>query len=174
MDEPAPRPTRHILLVGMPGSGKSTIGPLLAARLGLPFHDGDAMIEARLGLSVAEVFARRGEGRFRREEKRLLAELLGGPPAVIAAGGGAFLDPQTRALAAEHAVAIRLDADLQTLERRLRDMKDRPLLAGEGALAALKAARDPVYALASFSVDASRAPDAVVATIIAALSEPTR
>ena len=156
----------------MPGSGKSTIGPPLAAHLGLPFHDSDAMIEARLGLSVAEIFARRGEGRFRSEEKKLLAELLGGPPAVIAAGGGAFLEPQMRALAAERAVPIWLEADLQTLERRLRDTKDRPLLNGEGALTALKAARDPVYALASVSVDASHAPDAVVATIIAALSEP--
>ena len=171
MDEPAPRPTRPILLVGMPGTGKSTIGSLLAAHLGLPFHDSDAMIEAGLGQSVAEIFTRHGEACFRHEEKALLADLMAGPPAVIAAGGGAFLDPETRALAAGRVVAVWLDADLNIIEGRLRTTVDRPLLASEGALDELKAARDPLYALADLRVDASRRPDEAVAAIAAGLVE---
>lgn len=174
MHDPTPRPNRPILLVGMPGSGKSTIGPLLAARLRLPFHDSDTIIEGRLGLDVTEIFDRLGEGRFRSEEKTLLAELIEGPPAVIAAGGGAFLDPDVRALAADRAVAIWLAADLGTLQRRLRDKMDRPLLAGEGALAEFQAQRDPVYALAAIRVDAASAPACVVEAIIGALSEPAK
>ena len=174
MDEPAPRPTRPILLVGMPGAGKSTIGPLLAARLGLRFNDSDAMIEERLGLGVAEIFTQHGEGRFRSEEKRLLAELIGGPPAVIAAGGGAFPDPQTRALANDRGIVIWLDTDLETLGERLCGTNNRPLLAGEGALAALKTERDAVYALARVRVDATPPPAQVVVSIIAALVEPAR
>ena len=174
MDEPAPRTSRPILLVGMPGSGKSTVGPLLAKRLALPFHDSDTMTEARLGMSVAQIFARHGEPKFRAEEKRLLAELVAGAPAVIAAGGGAILDPDTRALADSRAISIWLDADLEILADRLRGATDRPLLAGNGALAAIKAARDPLYALAALRVDAANPPEEVLAAILAALAEPAR
>ena len=171
MDEPAPRTSRPRLLVGMPGSGKSTIGPLLAERLGLPFQDSDAMIEARLGMSIAQVFDRQGEASFRAEEKRLLAGLIGGPPAVIAAGGGAFLDPQTRAAALERAIPVWLDAPLAILATRFSAAADRPLLAGRDRLAGMKAARDPIYALASVRVDAARPAAEVAAAIAAVLTE---
>ncbi|MGE0180565.1 MAG: shikimate kinase [Sphingomonas sp.] len=174
MDEPAPRPIRPILLVGMPGSGKSTIAPLLAAHLGRPAHDVDALVETRLGMSIARIFARHGERGFRAEEKELIAALLAGPAAVIAAGGGAFLDPETRALVLERGYAIWLDADLVTLTARGLDGATRPLLAEPGRLAALKASRDPVYALAQVRVDAGQPPDAIVAAIVTALAEPAR
>lgn len=174
MDDPAPTPKRPILLVGMPGSGKSTIGPLLAARLGLPFRDTDAMIETRLGTSIAQIFEQYGEARFRADEKALMTALLHEPAAVIAGGGGAFLDPGTRAVAISCATTIWLDADLATLSRRLGAATDRPLLASADRLAALKAARDRVYALAAIRVDASPAPDRVAAGIVAALTEPAR
>ena len=174
MEEPVPRSSRPILLVGMPGSGKSTIGPLLAERLGLPFHDCDTMIEARLGMSVAQVFARLGEARFRTEEKRVIATLLEAEPAVIAAGGGAFLDPEIREAALRRAVPVWLDAGLATLAKRLRGAEERPLLAGRDALAAMKAERDPVYALAPVRVDSARPPGEVVEAIAAALAEPAR
>lgn len=174
MDEPAPTPSRPLLLVGMPGSGKSTVGPLLAERLGLPFHDTDSIIEARLGMSIAEMFACRGEPEFRAEEVRLLGSLIALGPAVIAAGGGAFLDPGTRALALARAVAVWLDADIATLRARLAGADDRPLLAGLDRLAAMKAKRDPLYALAPVRVNSARAPAEVVESIAAARTEPAR
>ncbi|MGQ0661499.1 shikimate kinase [Sphingosinicella sp.] len=176
MDRPAPRPSRPILLVGLPGAGKSTIAPLLAARLGLAAHDSDALIEAALGRSIADIFREHGETRFRDEERRMLGELLAGPAAVIAAGGGAWLDAETRASVLGTAATIWLDADLDTLAARLDDGRDRPLLAGDvrGRLAALKVARDPLYALAAIRIDAGQAPERVVAAILAALAEPVR
>ena len=174
MDEPVPRSSRPILLVGMPGSGKSTIGPLLAERLGLPFHDCDAMIEQQLGMTVAQIFARLGEARFRAEEKGLIGTLLEAEPAVIGAGGGAFLDPEIREAALKRAVPVWLDAGLATLAKRLRGVDERPLLAGRDALAAMKAQRDPVYALAPMRVDATLPPGEVVGAIATALAEPAR
>lgn len=174
MDEPDPRTSRPILLVGMPGSGKSTIGRLLADRLGLAVHDTDATIAARLGLPIAEIFARHGEPRFRAEEKRELATLLNGAPGVIAAGGGAFIEAGNRMLTLESAHVLWLDADLTTLEKRLDGASNRPLLAERGALARLKAERDPVYALAPVRIDSAPPPEAVVAAIMAALAEPAR
>lgn len=174
MDEPARQSSRPILLVGMPGSGKSAIGPLLAERLALPFHDSDILIEARLGMSVAQIFARHGEQRFRAEEKCLVAALVAGPPAVIAAGGGAFLDAGMRALATGRAISVWLDVDLPVLAARLRGSTGRPLLTGDGDLAAIKAERDPLYALASLRVNAANPPGEVVAAILAALAEPAR
>jgi len=174
MDDPAPTPSQPILLVGMPGSGKSTIGPQLAGRLRLPFHDTDAIIEARLEMRIAHIFARFGEGAFRAEEKALVTDLLVETPAVIAAGGGAFLDQETRAFALVRATTIWLDADLATLSGRLGGASDRPLLGDEGRLSALKKARDPVYALASIRIDASGSADRVVAAILAALSVSAR
>jgi shikimate kinase len=176
MDRRAPTPDRPILLVGLPGAGKSTFAPLLAAELGVPSHDSDTLIEAAHRRSVSEFIREDGEPAFRAEERRVVQELLRRGPSVIAAGGGAWLDAEVRSLTSEQAIAIWLDAPLETLAGRLGDARSRPLLAGDvrGKLATLKAARDPVYALASIRVDVARAPALAVATVIAALTEPAR
>ena len=175
MDRPSPTPSRPILLVGLPGAGKSTIAPLLAAALGVPSHDSDALVVAALGRSIAEIF-RESEAGFRAEERRVLGELLAGAPSVIAAGGGAWLDAETRALGLARATTVWLDAELDALAPRLGDSHDRPLLGGDagGRLVALKAARDPLYALAPIRVDAAPPPPQVVGGILAALAEPAQ
>lgn len=174
MDRPATPPSRPILLVGLPGAGKSTIAPLLAAALRLPSRDSDDFVEAALGRSVVDIFRNEGEARFRAEESRILAELLAEPPSVIAAGGGAWLDADTRMSALTYATTIWLDADLDTLIERLGNERQRPLLAGNARerLATLKAERDPLYALASLRIDAAQTPPDIVAAILVALAEP--
>jgi len=171
-----PTPSRPILLVGLPGAGKSTIASLLAKTLGLPSHDSDRLIEAALGRSVADIFREEGEAYFRREERRVLLSLLTGSTAVIAAGGGALLDPDVRALAGGRTTMVWLDAGPDILTARLGEAVDRPLLAGDvrGMLAALKAARDPVYALAPIRIDAAPPRMEIVDAILAALAEPVR
>lgn len=147
----------HIALVGMPGSGKSTVGPLLAERLRLAFVDVDEAIEARHG-PIGDLFAR-GEAGFRAAEREVIGALLGGPPAVLALGGGAFADDATRAMVRRAARTIHLDAPLDMLAARVGDGAGRPLLA-EGpmaALARLHAVRAGHYAEADVAVDASRA-----------------
>ena len=112
--------TRSIVLVGLPGAGKSSIGRRLAARLGCPFLDTDAEIEAAAGLPVSEIFARYGEAHFRDGERRVIARILAGPPVVLATGGGAFNDPRTRAaVRASGAVAVWLRCSLPALVRRI-------------------------------------------------------
>lgn len=174
MDCRAPTPDRPILLVGLPGAGKSTLAPLLAKALGLPARDSDALIEQAMGRSIAEIFAGEGESRFRAEERRVLERLLSGPAAVIAAGGGALLDPGLREAAQARATTIWLDADLDTLAARLGDARGRPLLVGDirARLTALKRTRDPIYATAPIRVDAGLVPEAVVTAILDALAEP--
>lgn len=176
MDRPATPPSRPILLVGLPGAGKSTIAPLLAAALGLPSHDSDALIEAVHGQSLPDLFRAQGEAAFRSEERRVVANLLAGPAAVIATGGGAWLDPEIRAVASERALTLWLDADLETLVRRLGGARGRPLLAGDvrARLAALKAIRDPIYGRAHIHVDATSTPASVVAAIRTSLAEIVR
>ena len=163
-------PSRAVVLVGMPGAGKSTVGPVLAQELGLPFQDSDALIEEEAGFSISEIFRRHGERWFRRAERRVIADLLRGPPIVIAVGGGAFLAPGTRALALRRSSVFWLDAGLAVLHRRA-DGGGRPLLAGDSAnhLAILKRERDTVYALAHVRIDATAAPALVAQAILASL-----
>ena len=164
-----------IVLVGMMGSGKSSIGQKLAQRLGLKFVDADAEIAAAAGMSIPEVFARFGEGYFRDGERRVLCRLLNGGPMVLATGGGAFLDPRTRRRIAERGVSIWFDADHETLLRRVRRKGDRPLLHTEdpaGTLRRLMDERNPVYATADLKLVSQDVPhEAMVEQTLALLAE---
>lgn len=159
------------------GAGKSTVGRRLALRLGLPFVDADAEIEAAAGLTVTEIFERFGEAYFRDGERRVLARLMevgaNGRAQVIATGGGAFVDPATRAAILETALAVWLDARPDVLADRVSRRDTRPLLRGRDPLAVLEelaAVRNPLYALAPIRVSSHRAPhDSTVNAILKAL-----
>lgn len=167
---------RSIVLVGMPGAGKSTIGRRLASLLRLPFVDADHEIERAAAMTIPEIFEKYGEAEFREGEKRVIARLLEGGRQVIATGGGAFMAEETRAAVAARAVSVWLKADVETLIGRVRRKSNRPLLAGadpEGALRRLLAAREPVYATADVTVQSRDvAHDDVVAALLAALARP--
>ena len=164
---------RHVALVGMPGSGKSTVGPLLAAALEMPFHDLDADIAARHG-PIPAIFAAHGEAAFRAHERAALARRLAGAPCVIALGGGAFADPGTHALARRGARTIWLRATLDTLAARVGDGADRPLLAGDpaAALARLLEARADAYAAADHTLDADGDAAHIAARALTLLTAP--
>jgi len=153
------RPDRTIVLVGMMGVGKTTIGKRLAQRLGMRFIDADAEIEKAAGYTVPEIFEKFGEAQFRDGERRVIARLLKDEPAhVLAAGGGAFNDPETRERVAERGISVWLRAGLDVLARRVARRNNRPLLAGgdmEEKLAALLEQREPIYALAELHLDTS-------------------
>jgi shikimate kinase len=119
---------RPIVLVGLMGAGKSTVGKRLARRLGLPFVDSDSAIEDAAGYSAAEIFERFGEKDFRDGERRLVARLIDGSVGVIATGGGAFVDPRTRKLLNERAITVWLDAPVDVLAERTSRRNNRPLL----------------------------------------------
>jgi shikimate kinase len=165
---------RAIVLIGLMGVGKTTVGRRLAARLGLGFVDADHEIELAAGLSVAEIFERFGEAHFRDGERRVIARLIDGTPKVIATGGGAFMNEATRALILERATAVWLDADLDTLAARVSRRDDRPLLRGKNArsvLGDLAAVRNPIYALAPVHIKSQMHPhdltvDAIVGKLI--------
>ena len=147
---------RSIVLVGLMGAGKTSIGRRLAARLGLLFRDADAEIELAAGCSIPELFRRYGERDFRDGERRVIRRLLAGEPLVLATGGGAYMDAQTRATIRTDAVSVWLRVALPTLVRRVSSRNNRPLLQdGDPAdiLAGLMAARHPTYAEADVVVD---------------------
>jgi shikimate kinase/3-dehydroquinate synthase len=147
---------RSIVLVGLMGAGKTSIGRRLAARLGLPFRDVDAEIELAAGCTIPELFARYGEPAFRDGERRVIRRLLSGDPMVLGYGGGAFMDADTRAATRQEAVSIWLRCALPTLVRRVAGRDNRPLLAGgdrEATLRRLMDTRHPVYAEADVIVD---------------------
>ena len=164
---------RSVVLVGMMGAGKSSIGRRLAMRLGIPFVDADTEIEKAAGMSIPDMFATRGEPDFRAGEARVIARLLDGGPQVLATGGGAFMNPDTRAAIGVKGVSIWLNADFDTLMRRIRRRHDRPLLHTDDPAATLQQlidARYPVYGLADFTVLSREVPhDKIVDEIIAAL-----
>src|SRR3569623_2829177 len=139
---------RSIVLVGMMGVGKSTIGRRIAARLKLPFVDADTEIEAAAGMTFPEIFERHGEPYFRDGEARVIARLLDGGPIVLATGGGAFMREETRTRIGAKAVSIWLRADHDVIMRRVRRRADRPLLQTadpEATVARLLGEREPVY-----------------------------
>lgn len=122
-----------ILLVGLMGSGKTSVGKRLARRLSLPFVDGDQEIEKAAGLSLVDVLKCFGEKEYRAGEERVMKRLLQGTPCVLASGGGSFVAAQTRELAKEHAVTIWLKADIDTLYHRTAGRTRRPFLLGDNA-----------------------------------------
>ncbi|SCB41502.1 shikimate kinase [Bradyrhizobium yuanmingense] len=165
---------RSIVLVGMMGVGKSTIGRRLAARLRLPFIDADTEIEmAHAGMTIPEIFAAHGEPYFRDGEARVIARLLEGGPIVLATGGGAFMREETRARIAAKAISIWLRADHDVIMRRVRRRADRPLLQTadpEGTVTRLLAQREPIYANADLTIASRDVPhDRIVEECIEAL-----
>jgi len=169
-----PRPAQSIVLVGLMGAGKTSIGKRLAVKLGLPFYDADHEIERAAGITIAEIFARHGESHFRAGEKRVIQRLLNQGPIVLAPGGGAFIDPETRALIRNQAISIWLHCPLPILVNRVRGRTHRPLLnSGDPAeiLRSLSAERNPIYAEADIVIFGSEdPPEVTVQTIIDALS----
>ena len=165
---------RSIVLVGMMGAGKSSIGRRVAARLGIAFVDADVEIEEAAGMSIAEIFAAHGEPYFRAGEARVIARLLDHGPQVLATGGGAFMNEQTRANIRDRGVSVWLKAELDVLTRRLKRRNDRPLLKTAdpvATLANLLAERDPIYGEADVMVMSREiAHDLIVGEIIAAVS----
>jgi len=145
-----------IVLVGLMGAGKTSIGRRLAARLGLPFSDADDEIEKAAGSSIEDIFERLGEERFREGERRVIARLLDGPPIVLATGGGAFMDPDTRKVIAENGISIWLKSNIDTLVKRTSKRKNRPLLKNKNHREVLKhliEVRYPIYQLADIIID---------------------
>lgn len=169
-----PRIDRSIVLVGLMGAGKSTVGKRLAKRLGLGFVDSDDEIERAADHSIAEIFGRFGEGSFRDGERRVIARLIEGPPKVIATGGGAFINDETRALILERCLAIWLDADIETLAERVSRRDHRPLLRDKEPgpiLESLASVRNPIYAEAHLHIRSQPAPhERTVGRIIEALA----
>ncbi len=165
----APWATRTIALVGLMGAGKSTVGRRLAEALQRPFYDSDDEIEKAAGLSVADIFTIHGEQEFRRGERRVLERLLAGPPHVLATGGGAYLNEETRAMMHSHAVTIWLNADLDTLWKRVSKRSHRPLLHADNPkeiLSDLFNQRKPVYEKADLIVASVEGPHGQTVTAI--------
>ena len=165
---------RSIVLVGMMGAGKSSVGRRLAARLGLGFVDADSEIEAAAGMSIADIFAAHGESAFRSGEARVIARLLEGGPQVMATGGGAVMNPETRAAVGAKAVSVWLNAEYDVLLRRVKRRTDRPMLKTADPAETLKrllAERNPIYAQAHVTLHSRDAPhEAIVSEAIAALA----
>lgn len=173
--EPVPLAERSVVLVGLMGAGKTTVGRRLARRLDLSFVDADAEIEQAAGETIPEIFERHGEPAFRAGERRVIARLLGGAPQVLATGGGAFMDPTTRANVKARGISIWLKADLDVLVRRVGKRGDRPLLQTGDIKATMKRLMDeryPVYAEADIVIESLEGPhEAVVETILEKLEE---
>lgn len=147
---------RSIVLVGMMGAGKSSVGRKLATRLGLSFVDADSEIEAAAGMTIPEIFEIRGEAEFRTGEARVIARLLDGGPQVLATGGGAFQKGETRAAIRAKAISIWLKADFEVLMKRIKRRTDRPMLKTADPAATLKkliADRYPIYAEADITIE---------------------
>jgi shikimate kinase len=165
---------RSIVLVGLMGAGKTSVGKRLARRLGMPFIDADEEISKAAGSSIVEIFARYGEATFRDGERRVIARLLADKPQVLATGGGAFIDPQTRALIAQTGISVWLRAALEVLVSRTTGRNGRPLLTNRDprtVLADLIRDRYPVYTLADIIVDSDDGPiERTVDRVIGALA----
>jgi shikimate kinase len=168
---------RSIVLVGMMGAGKSSVGRRLAARLGIPFVDADTEIEKAAGMSIAEIFQGHGEPYFRAGETRVIARLLEGGPQVLATGGGAFMNADTRAAIRVKGISVWLRATLDVLTRRIKRRGDRPLLKNVDPVETLRQLIDeryPVYAAADLIVESRDVPhDTIVDEIVEGLRART-
>ena len=166
---------RSIVLVGLMGAGKTTVGRRLADRLGLGFVDADHEIECAAGMTVPEIFAGHGEAYFRDGERKVIARLLDGGQQVLATGGGAYMNAETQAKIKERAVSVWLKADLPLLMKRVNRRSDRPLLSNGDArqtMERLMEQRYPVYASADLTVESRDvAHTAIVGDVLRALAE---
>ena len=166
---------RSVVLVGMMGAGKSTIGRRLSARLHLPFLDADTEIEVAAGMSIPDIFETHGEPHFRDGEARVIARLLDGGPAVIATGGGAFMREETRNRIRDKAISMWLKADADVILRRVKRRADRPLLQNAdpaAVIARLIEARHPFYEQTDILIDSRDVPhDKIVDESVVALHE---
>jgi shikimate kinase len=165
--------SRMIVLIGMMGAGKSTIGRRLAARLRLPFTDADTEIETAHTMSIPEIFQKYGEPYFRDGEARVIARLLNSGPGVLATGGGSFMREETRQRIGDKAVSIWLKADTDVIMKRVKRRTDRPLLQTADPVATvnrLLAEREPIYSQADLTIASRDVPhDRIVDEVIAAL-----
>ena len=166
---------KPLVLVGLMGCGKSSVGKRLALKLGVAFVDTDDEIVKAAGMSIPEIFAELGEAAFRDGEIKVISRLLAGAPKVMATGGGAFISPLVRAEVARVATSVWLRGDLETLWGRVEGKPGRPLLEVDNpkqVLADLMSARDPIYAMADITVDtkADNTHEVVVDDILAALA----
>jgi len=158
---------RSIVLVGMMGAGKSSIGRRLAGRLGIPFIDADTEIESAAGMTIPEIFEKHGEPYFRAGEARVIARLLDNGPQVLATGGGSLMDPQTRALIGQKGISIWLKADVDVLLKRTKRRNDRPLVE---KIKDLLPVREPIYAQADIIIQSRDEPhDTIIDEIMGEL-----
>lgn len=166
---------RPIIMVGLMGAGKTTIGRRLANRLAIPFRDADHEIEAAANMSVADIFAAHGESHFREGEKRVIARLLDEGNQVLATGGGAWMNDETRALVNDKGISVWLKAEFDILMSRVRRRSHRPLLKDpdpEGVMRRLMDERYPVYAEADVTVNSIDVPhEKIVTFVIEALED---
>jgi shikimate kinase len=165
---------RAIVLVGLMGAGKTTVGRRLAEKLDVPFVDADHEIELAAGKTVAEIFSDHGEPYFREGERKVIARLLENGAQILATGGGAFMNPETRGNIRAQGVSVWLKADLALLMKRVKKRSDRPLLRNddpEGVMRKLMDARYPVYGEADITVESrDAAHSSMVAEVVKALS----
>ena len=158
---------RSIVLIGMMGAGKSSIGRRLASRLGIPFIDADTEIESAAGMTIPEIFEKHGEPYFRAGEARVIARLLDNGPQVLATGGGSVMDPQTRALIGQKGISIWLKADIDVLLKRTKRRNDRPLVE---KIKHLLPMREPIYAQADIIIQSRDEPhDTIIDEIMGEL-----
>jgi shikimate kinase len=158
---------RSIVLIGMMGAGKSSIGRRLAGRLGIPFIDADAEIESAAGMTIPEIFEKHGEPYFRAGEARVIARLLDNGPQVLATGGGSVMDPQTRALISQKGISIWLKAEIDVLLKRTKRRNDRPLVE---KIKDLLPVREPIYAQADIIIQSRDEPhDTIIDEIMGEL-----
>jgi shikimate kinase len=166
---------RSIVLIGMMGAGKSTVGRRLAMRLRLPFVDADTEIEAAAAMTIPEIFQQHGEPHFRDGEARVIARILGSGPLVLATGGGAYMRPSTRERIAASGISMWLKADADVILRRVKRRADRPLLQTAdpaATIARLIAERHPVYEHCDLVIDSRDVPhETIVDESVAALRD---